>query len=133
MEPTPDEARRTAAEGWIWGFALLENYRTLYPQAVDADDPRYVGGFGRFRHYSRPFTPANTDVVTPNNDTPYSWAWLDLRAEPWVVSVLKRSTGTTCCRSTTSTPRTSATSAPAPPARTRATISSPGPAGGDGS
>ncbi|MGW0938501.1 DUF1254 domain-containing protein [Streptomyces sp. NPDC002666] len=86
-EVSVDEARKAAAEGWIWGFALLENYRTMYPQAIDPEDPRYVGGFGRFRHYSEPFTPANTDVVTPNNDTPYSWAWLDLRAEPWVVSV----------------------------------------------
>ncbi|MFC1409241.1 DUF1254 domain-containing protein [Streptacidiphilus sp. N1-12] len=81
------QARRTAAEAWIYGYALLENYRTMYPQAVDSEDPRFVGGFGVFRHYSQPFTPANTDVVTPNNDTPYSWAWLDLRAEPWVVSV----------------------------------------------
>ncbi|MFC9706396.1 DUF1254 domain-containing protein [Streptomyces sp. NPDC056943] len=87
MQPTPEEARRTAAEAWIRGYPLLENYRTMYPQAIDADDPRYVGGFGRFRHYAEPFTAANTDVVTPNNDTPYSWAWLDLRAEPVVVSV----------------------------------------------
>ncbi|MHC5258084.1 DUF1254 domain-containing protein [Streptomyces sp. UC4497] len=85
--PTPDTVRATAADGWIWGFALLQNYRTLYPQAVDSDDPRYTGGFGRFRHYPHPFTPDNTDIVTPNNDTPYSWGWLDLRAEPWVVSV----------------------------------------------
>ena len=85
--PDAATARTTAAEGWIYGYALLENYRTMYPQAVDSDDPRFVGGFGTFRHYSQPFTPANTDVVTPNNDTPYSWAWLDLRTEPWVVSV----------------------------------------------
>ncbi|MFB7515836.1 DUF1254 domain-containing protein [Streptomyces sp. NPDC056144] len=84
---TPEEARRTAAEAWIWGFPVLDNYRTMYPQAIDADDPRYVGGFGRFRHYSEPFTPDNTDVVTPNNDTPYSVGWLDLRAEPYVISV----------------------------------------------
>jgi hypothetical protein len=81
------QARRTAAEAWTYGYAFLENYRTMYLQAVDSDDPRYVGGFGVFRHHSQPFTPANTGVVTPNNDTPYSMAWLDLRTEPWVVSV----------------------------------------------
>ncbi|HEY9332687.1 MAG TPA: DUF1254 domain-containing protein [Streptomyces sp.] len=85
--PAPDAVRATAADGWIWGFPLLQNYHTLYTQAVDPDDPRYVGGFGRFRHYPQPSTPANLDVITPNNDTPYSWGWLDLRAEPWVVSV----------------------------------------------
>lgn len=79
--------RPIAAEAYTFGYAMVENYRTLYEQAVDREDPRSVGGFGVFRHYSEPFTPANTDIVTPNNDTPYSWGWFDLRAEPWVVTV----------------------------------------------
>ncbi|MFF3260922.1 DUF1254 domain-containing protein [Streptomyces sp. NPDC002932] len=82
-----DAVRATAAEGWVYGHPMLENYRTMYAQAVDSDDRRYVGGFGTFRHYPQPSRPENTDIVTPNNDTPYSWCWLDLRAEPWVVSV----------------------------------------------
>lgn len=86
-ETTTEQVRRTAAEAWVYGHPMLENYRTLYAQAVDSDDPRYVGGFGAFRHYSQPSRPENTDIVTPNNDTPYSWCWLDLRTEPWVVSV----------------------------------------------
>lgn len=81
------DVRELAAEAYRFGYALVENYRTLYAQAVDADDPRYVGGFGHYRHYSTPARPENTDIVTPNNDTPYSWGWFDLRAEPWVVSV----------------------------------------------
>ncbi len=66
---------------------MMESYNTWYPQAVLRESPTYVGGFNTFRHYAQTFTPANRDVVTPNNDTPYSWAWLDLRAEPIVVSV----------------------------------------------
>ncbi|AUG78023.1 hypothetical protein CFP65_3219 [Kitasatospora sp. MMS16-BH015] len=83
----PATVRKTAAEAWIWGYPLLENYRTLYSQALDEADPRYVGGFGVFRHYPEPFSSANADVIAPSTDTPYSWAWLDLRAEPWVLDV----------------------------------------------
>lgn len=78
----PRDARAIAKEAYLYAFAMLENYQTWYKQAVDAKSPEYIGGFGKYRHYSEPFTPANHDVVTPNNDTPYSWAWLDLRAEP---------------------------------------------------
>ena len=66
---------------------MLESYQTWRSQAVDAGSKGYIGGFNVFRHYTEPFAPNNHDIVTPNNDTPYSWAWLDLRAEPMVVSV----------------------------------------------
>jgi len=79
--------RAIAKDAYLYAFAMLENYQTMYKQAVDSQASEYVGGFGRYRHYSEPFTPDNKDIVTPNNDTPYSWAWLDLRAEPWVLSV----------------------------------------------
>jgi hypothetical protein len=84
---TASEARAIAKDAYIYAYAPMESYQTWRKQAVDNSAPEYVGGFGKFRHYSQPFTPDNKDVVTPNNDTPYSWAWLDLRAEPWVVTV----------------------------------------------
>ena len=82
----PDR-RTIAADAFIYAFPMLMNYKTLFQQAVDPAFPGYVGGFNRFRHYARGFTPADRDIVTPNNDTPYSWAWFDLRAEPVVISV----------------------------------------------
>jgi len=82
-----DEAAEIAKDAYIYAFAMMESYNTWYSQAVVKDAPGYVGGFNRFRHYAQTFTPDNHDVVTPNNDTPYSWAWLDLRAEPMVISV----------------------------------------------
>jgi hypothetical protein len=84
---TPAEARAIAKEAWLYSFAPVSLYGTMHAQAIDTAAPSYVGGFNRFRHYDRLATPADTDIVTPNNDTPYSWAWLDLRAEPVVLSV----------------------------------------------
>jgi hypothetical protein len=84
---SPAETRAVAKDAYIYAFAMLESYQTWRSQTVDPNSNGYVGGFNVFRHYSQPFTPDNHDIVTPNNDTPYSWAWLDLRAEPIVVSV----------------------------------------------
>jgi hypothetical protein len=82
-----EETSKIASEAYLYAYPMLYNYKTLFQQAVDPSFPGYVGGFNRFRHYSRGFSPADKDIVTPSNDTPYSWAWLDLRAEPMVVSV----------------------------------------------
>ncbi len=83
----PAEAQKIAADAYLYAYAMLYNYKTLFQQVMDSGFPGYIGGFNRFRHYSRGFTPADTDIVSPSNDTPYSWAWLDLRAEPMVISV----------------------------------------------
>ncbi len=85
--PSPAEARAIAKEAWLYAYAPLQGYQTLWNQTQNKAFPGYVGGFDRFRHYSRSATPADKDIVTPNNDTPYSWAWLDLRTEPIVLSL----------------------------------------------
>lgn len=86
--PIQDESLRgIAKEAYLYAYPMLYNYKTMYGQAIDPGSKNYVGGFGKFRHYSQPYTPENREIVTPNNDTPYSWAWLDLRAEPWVLSL----------------------------------------------
>jgi hypothetical protein len=82
-----DELRAIARQAWIYAYPMLMHYQTMEKQALNRAAPEYVGGFNRFRHYSELFTPNNRDIVTPNNDTPYSWAWLDLRSEPQVLSV----------------------------------------------
>ncbi|MEY4359055.1 MAG: hypothetical protein RLZZ631_541 [Cyanobacteriota bacterium] len=87
LAPTPAEARAIAEEAWLYAYAPLQGYQTFWNQTQNKAFPGYVGGFNRFRHYSRSATPADTDIVTPNNDTPYSWAWLDLRAEPIVLKL----------------------------------------------
>jgi hypothetical protein len=83
---TPAEVRATAKDAYIFAYPLVLNYRTMYLQAIDSKAEEYVGGFGKYRSYGLA-TPADKAIVTPNNDTPYSWAWVDLRAQPWVVSV----------------------------------------------
>lgn len=82
-----DEARTITRDAWLYAYAPLQGYQTMYNQTQNTDFGGYVGGFNQFRHYARSSTPADTDIVTPNNDTPYSWAWLDLRAEPMVLSL----------------------------------------------
>lgn len=47
-----------------------------------------IGGpINTFGHVDLLATPANRDIVKPNNDTVYSGAWLDLREIPLVLSV----------------------------------------------
>ena len=83
---TASEAKAIAKEAYIFTYPLVMYYRTMYMQAIDASSSSFNGGFGKWLNLGTA-TPKDTDIVTPNNDTPYSYAWVDLRAEPWVVTM----------------------------------------------
>jgi hypothetical protein len=85
---TADEARSIAKEAYIFNYPLVMYYRTMYLQSIDKTSKSYSGGFGEWLNLGMS-TPQDTDIVSPNNDTPYSYAWLDLRAEPWVLTLPK--------------------------------------------
>ena len=81
-----NEIKHIAKETYIALFPLVYNYGTMYNQAINKNAPEYIGGFGVYKHYGLS-TPENRDIPTPNNNTPYSWAWVDLRLEPWVLTM----------------------------------------------
>jgi hypothetical protein len=66
----PAEAQEIAREAWQYSYAILQGYQTMFNQTQNKAFPGYIGGFNRFRHYARAATPADVDIVTPNNDTP---------------------------------------------------------------
>jgi hypothetical protein len=84
---TPQEAKQIAEEAYIFAFSMLENYKTMYVQAVNENLPTYRAPFNQFAHMRHLLGPEFTEVVGPNNDTLYSLAWLDLGAEPIVLSL----------------------------------------------
>jgi len=55
--------------------------------AVDTKSSQFKAPFNEIHNDHHVATPADTAVITPNSDTPYSFVWVDLRAEPMVVSV----------------------------------------------
>lgn len=89
-EASEDEAARVQAiaqEAYVYGLPLVMNYAAMVSYVVDARSPQYKGGFNQLHHEARVYTPQDTAIVTPNSDTPYSLGWMDLRAEPQVLSV----------------------------------------------
>lgn len=84
---TPEEARSIAKEAYLYGFPVVEMYKTLYTQAVDKKSPNFKAPFNQIGNTAKAFTAKDTAFVTPNADTPYSFVWMDLRAEPLVLTL----------------------------------------------
>jgi hypothetical protein len=85
--PSIAQTKAIAEEGFIYGLPIVMNYAVMYEYAVDKSSGQFKAPFNEINNEARVFTYKDTTIVTPNSDTPYSIAWLDLRAEPMVLSV----------------------------------------------
>lgn len=85
--PGIEETKVIAEEAFIYGLPIVMNYAVMHEFSVDPQSGQYKAPFNQIHNEARVFTYEDTTVVTPNSDTPYSMLWLDLRAEPMVISV----------------------------------------------
>jgi hypothetical protein len=84
---TKEETKAIAEEGFIYGLPIVMNYAVMYEYCVDKNSGQYKAPFNQIKNEARVYTYKDTAIITPNSDTPYSLLWLDLRAEPMVLSV----------------------------------------------
>ncbi len=77
-------------EAWKYGLPVVKMDQTFRIQtSVNVPDGKGRGPVNRFSHVRKLADASARDVVAPNNDTPYSIAWLDLRRQPMVIHIPK--------------------------------------------
>jgi len=85
--PSAAETKMIAEKGFIYGLPLVMNYAVMYEYAVDRNSGQFKAPFNQIVNEHRVYTYQDTSVIAPNSDTPYSGGFIDLRAEPIVISV----------------------------------------------
>jgi hypothetical protein len=86
-EVTSQEANQIAEEAYIYSFPMLMGYRYAFATFLTPGLPSYRGPANAMHGRAATLDHTFKDVITPNADTPYSMALLDLRAEPVVIQV----------------------------------------------
>jgi hypothetical protein len=82
-----EEAQAIAKDAYIYGFPMVDSYRIMFAYWVDKGGAEYKGPINTIQNTARVYGPEDKAIQTPNSDTPYSFAWLDLRAEPMVLTL----------------------------------------------
>ena len=81
------EARAIAEEAYVFSFPMLMGYRYGFATFLMPSLPSYKGPMNGIYGEAVTLDHNFKDVITPNADTPYSMAMLDLRAESVVIQV----------------------------------------------
>jgi len=79
------ELQAIAEEAYLYGFPMIVGYKVLHDFFIDSSSGQFKAPINTLSSEARVFTPKDTGISTPNSDTPYSMALLDLRAEPMVL------------------------------------------------
>lgn len=83
MNHLRDIARRAVP----YGLPTVDLHRILVNYALDPANPEFKAPLGRIHHSRQLSDPSDVSVVNPNVDTPYSYAWLDLREGPVLLTM----------------------------------------------
>ncbi len=86
-EPALDDVEAIVEEAYIYSFPMLMGYRFGFATFFAPSLPSYRGPVNEIHGDAVTLDHRFRDVITPNADTPYSMACLDLRAEPLVLDV----------------------------------------------
>jgi hypothetical protein len=87
-EPAQDEdlAYAIGVQTYISGFPVMDLYRTLWETSFDPERG-HDRTLNEYFVFERLITSEDDWVITPNNDTIYLRAFLDLRAEPIILVI----------------------------------------------
>ena len=77
----------TARDAYVFFFPMLMGYRYLFGAFLVPQLPSHMAPLNMLGGKPRTLDHTFREIITPNADTPYSMAGLDLRAEPMVLSV----------------------------------------------
>ncbi len=76
-----------ARDAYAFFFPMLMGYRFMFGSFLAPELPSHKAPLNTLAGQPRTLDHTFREVITPNSDTPYSMAALDLRAEPMVLSV----------------------------------------------
>ncbi|WP_198159397.1 DUF1254 domain-containing protein, partial [Methylomonas lenta] len=79
-KPAINEIKAIAEEAYLYGFPMIVGYDVMYKYFIDRNSGQFKVPINQIHNEARVFTPKDTGISTPNSDTPYSMAMLDLRA-----------------------------------------------------
>lgn len=79
--------REVARAAYLYGLPTVDLYKILLHFALDPASAEFKAPPNAFFHSRALADPSDRSIVAMNVDTPYSYAWLDLRAEPVVLTM----------------------------------------------